>query len=121
MAKSIQELLELKSKARAVPTRNVPVIDWEHMIDRLKAGETLVLKTDCAHALPKSDSGLRKNFEERGVKNVSVKRPIAEVVVLSLQADSPVVERSARYVAPTPVKRGPGRPRKNPLAAMGVR
>lgn len=129
MAKSIQELLALQKAARAVPIRNVSAIDWSAIVRKLNAGETLTFKTDCKFALPKNSADLLKHLQEHGYTgDVKVKHPIAEVVVLepasttvTISAEMPKVERSGRDAVVTPIKRGPGRPRKNPLAAMGGR
>ena len=131
MAKSIHELIQLQKSARAVPTRNVPAIDWPQIAGRLASGETLVFKTDCRFPLPKAGSDIVDVIRQYGYTGeLKVRHPVAEVVVLdpcvvttTISADTPVVERSGREAKTgiAPVKRGPGRPRKNPLAAMGGR
>lgn len=131
MAKSIQELIQLQKSARAVPTRNVSAIDWPQIAERLASGETLIFKTDCKFPLPKNTGDLVDRLREHGYTgNLKVRHPVAEVIMLdpcvmttTISADTPVVERSGREAKTgiAPVKRGPGRPRKNPLAAMGGR
>ena len=120
MAKSIQELIQLKKSARAVPTRNVPAIDWPLLVERLNAGETLVFKTDCKFSLPKGHGRIEECLREHGYTGpIKVRHPLAEIVILDplVAKEQPVVERSGRQtktgIAPEIVKRGPGRPRKN--------
>jgi hypothetical protein len=120
MAKSIQELLNIRKTARAVPTRNVPAIDWPLIVEKLQAGETLTFKTDCKFALPKNPVAITEAVRACGYTgNLKVRHPFAEVVVLDpdIREDEPVVERSGRAEKVQP-KRPVGRPRKNPLAAM---
>lgn len=126
MAKSIHELIQLQKSARAVPTRNVPAIDWPQIAARLAVGETLVFKTDCKFPLPKNTTELAEVVRRCGYTGpLKVRHPVAEVVVLDpcVVADEPRVEHSGREAKTgiAPVKRGPGRPRKNPLAGMGGR
>lgn len=118
MAKSIQELIQLKKSARAVPTRNVPAIDWPGIVRDLQAGKTLTFKTTCKFRLPKNPENILLHLREHGFDGkVRVSNPLAEVIVLEAvyKADAPKVERSGR--AKTGIaavaKRGPGRPRKN--------
>jgi hypothetical protein len=126
MAKSIQELLQLQKAARAVPTRLVPAIDWALIVERLMKGETLVFKADCKFSLPKGHGRIEECLRDHGYTGrIKVRHPLAEIIMLDpmIDEDQPVVERNGRKaetgIAPAPVKRGPGRPRKNPLAAMG--
>lgn len=131
MAKSIQELIQLQKSARAVPTRNVPAIDWLQIVARLTLGETLVFKTDCKFHLPRNTTELADAIRKNGYTgNLKVRQPVAEVVVLDPcvpdvstlggGTDVPAVERSGRaktgIVPQASAKRGRGRPRKDSYA-----
>lgn len=128
MAKSIQELIQLQKSARAVPTRNVPAIDWPQIVARLTLGETLTFKTDCKFHLPRNTTELADAIRKHGYTgNLKVRQPVAEVVVLdpcvmteAVSADVPAVERSGRaktgIVPQASAKRGRGRPRKDSYA-----
>lgn len=118
MAKSLQELLQLRKAARAVPTRSVPAIDWPMIVKNLNAGKVLTFKTECKFALPTNPTELAERLRKEGLTaKLRIRRPFAEVVILEPLLGFEDEEETG--IAPVPAKRGPGRPPKNPLAAMG--